>query len=323
MTTANGNGTFSFDLSKRAFKVSLTINMWTARRLDKKVTRQVADDHGMGDQIGRYNKALLIEDINGKVAKEFKELETAGNAARNTHYEQTLPWGQDGSRVITAANFIEWANAMREARNTFIRKRDTLVEAYPRLIRQSERLMEEGAELQRQKLRRQGKFDEANAVVSLFDARNYPTTESIKTRFRFATGSEPLPTSGDFRTELSDNQVRMIKEQIESQIHSTVEAANQDLLERLYNIAKRCAHLGDPKSVLQKALAQDVQSVCAIAGRLNLTGNTWIETFRHRIQKELAHTPDMLKAVPEEREALAARASRIQNDMAAFMQPVE
>lgn len=323
MSDTNGNGSFSYDLSQRAFKVSLTINMWTARRLDKKVTRQVADDHGMGDQIGRYNKALLIEDINGKVAKEFKDIESAGNAARNVHYEQTLPWGQDGNRVITAANFMEWCNVMREARDTFFQKRAILVAEYPRLVKQSEYFMEKGAELQREKLRRQGKFDEANAVVSLFDPKNYPRADSIEHRFRFATGSEPLPTSGDFRVKLATNQVEMIKRQIESNIHATVEAATQDLFERLFDLARRCAHLGDPKSVIQKALAQDVKSVCAIAGRLNLTGNTYLDAFAQRIDTELSFTPDMLKQLPEEREALAARAAQIQSDLAAFMRPSE
>ena len=304
MTATNGNGS----LSTRAMLVSLEINMWTARRLDKKITNEVAKDYGVGAAVGRYNKCLLIEDINGTPAKEFKAVESAGNAARNEHYTQSLPWGQEGSRIVTAANFIEWANAMREAKDVFLKARQDFIDAYPRLVEQSRRYLTQM---------------EATTGKTMFNESNYPTQARIERKFRFATGVLPLPDAGDFRVQLSSPQVAAIKAQIEGTINATVETATQDLFERLNDLARRVAHLGDPKSVIQKALAQDIKSVCAIAGRLNLTGNTYLDAFRERIVKELSFAPDMLKAVPEEREALAARASQIQSDMAAFMRPVE
>ena len=82
-------------LSTRAMLSGLTIRQWTARKLDKRVTAEVAATHGTDSHVGRYNKSL--------VAKEsLAAIVAAANAARALHYARTLPWLDDGARILPA-----------------------------------------------------------------------------------------------------------------------------------------------------------------------------------------------------------------------------
>ena len=77
--------------------VQLNISCWEARRQDKKVNREVAEAHGTPTSVGRYHKDLLPD------CEEHQAILKIRNAWRVWHYDQTLPWGNDGSRVIRSA----------------------------------------------------------------------------------------------------------------------------------------------------------------------------------------------------------------------------
>ena len=70
---------------KRAMLVELTIRQWTARKHDRKVSREVDQGHG-AQNAGRFNKQLIAKDALEKIAKK-------AGAIREFHYAHTLPWG--------------------------------------------------------------------------------------------------------------------------------------------------------------------------------------------------------------------------------------
>ena len=47
------------DLTSRAMLVELQVSQWTARKYDRKVSNEVAEQHGAEHDMGRYNKNLL------------------------------------------------------------------------------------------------------------------------------------------------------------------------------------------------------------------------------------------------------------------------
>ena len=81
METKNGN------LSTKAMLVDLSLRVYTARKFDKKITREVAQRHGTTEKAGNYNKNLLPFD-----APSYEAIGAVGGAARGEHYEQTLPY---------------------------------------------------------------------------------------------------------------------------------------------------------------------------------------------------------------------------------------
>ena len=50
-------------ITERAMLAAIHISVWTAIKHDRKVSREVAEQHGAYAGAGRYNKQLLREDL--------------------------------------------------------------------------------------------------------------------------------------------------------------------------------------------------------------------------------------------------------------------
>ena len=117
------------NIASKAMIVNLSISVWPARRFDKKVTNKVAVDNHVNSNVGRYNKALLPVD-----APSYKSVISAASAARTEHYKQTLPWSDEGSRILPATNYLEYTSSIRSLRSTFDTCVQDFLDDYPSLI---------------------------------------------------------------------------------------------------------------------------------------------------------------------------------------------
>src|SRR5258708_20349767 len=97
-------------LSSRAMLCSLSISMWSARIHDRAISEEIATLHRASANAGRYNKLLLP-----KTALE--EIQKIAQEARQEHYFMTLPWGDDGYRVLPAAAYMDHAEKLRANAN--------------------------------------------------------------------------------------------------------------------------------------------------------------------------------------------------------------
>ena len=83
-------------LAARAMLAGLTISQWSARKTDKRATREVHTHHNAKDDSGTYRKALVAKSALEGIAAIASE-------ARGTHYALTLPWLDSGARLLPAA----------------------------------------------------------------------------------------------------------------------------------------------------------------------------------------------------------------------------
>ncbi len=88
------------DLSTDAMLVSLRISAWSGRLHDRRASNHVAAHHEASAGAGRYNKRLLPKSA-------FAALTATASKARTTYYEQTLPWDDQGFRLLPVANYDE------------------------------------------------------------------------------------------------------------------------------------------------------------------------------------------------------------------------
>ena len=293
-------------LSSRALLCGMNISMWGNRKLDKKISKEVAVQRGLGEQVGRYNKWLLIENDAGAPAKEYQAIVSVRNKAGVVHRDMTLPWLDNGLRIQSSGFSIEWASEMKKLKSEFETAVDFFVRRYPDLIIRTEILMSRAA---------------TNGKPSMFDPNNYPRADVIRGRFVFTTSMLPLPAARDFRVDLPDNMVERIRQNIDEQNKQWLINATQHLLERLSELVARVRHLGDPKSTVQKALVEDIVGVTRTVKKLNIAGDSFIDAFADRIVSELSFDPLHVKTSDHERNELAERAAQIQKDMAAFQLP--
>lgn len=301
----NGNGHSPGSLSTRAMLVGLSISLWGNRRMDKQISREASESRGMGEKTGRYNRWLLIENRNGDEAKEYKRIVSVRNKSEVIHREMTLPWLDNGTRINSARNYKYWAEAIHEARRDFEEAVDDFVRLYPHLVDRTKLIMDTAA-------REEDK-------PSMFNERLYPSQATVRNKFGFSTTTLPLPDAHDFRVELSDVQVGSIRQQIEDNMNSIVMDATRHIYESLYDLVKRIASLGDPKTPIQRALMRDVEEISERARRLNISEDSFLDALATRIKKELTFEPILLKTSEAERDALVDRALAIENDLRAFM----
>ena len=84
-------------VTEKAMLARLKISMWTARKHDRSVSEQVAQQHGADPDVGRYSKRLVA-------AERLEQIRLLAARARQHHYDNTLPWLDDGVRPRTTSN---------------------------------------------------------------------------------------------------------------------------------------------------------------------------------------------------------------------------
>ena len=95
-------------ISEKAMLAAVHISIWTAVKHDRKVSRDVADQHGAHQGAGRYNKQLL------RGADKLDELRMLAGQIRQYFYKITLPWSDEGFRLLPANFYFDLMAQMRE-----------------------------------------------------------------------------------------------------------------------------------------------------------------------------------------------------------------
>lgn len=279
-------------LSERAMLATLNIRRWQAALTDKKITTEVATHHAVSaKRAGKYRKnAIDVE------APSFMAVVGAASELRNKHYFYTLPWSQDGARILTTAIFEEYSAEMRKLRRAFERTVKAFVDDYPLL-----------------------KLAAKRELNGMYNEADYPT--NIAAKFGVDMLFMPLPDSEDFRASLSEGTVAEIKEGIQAELQRTTQLAMREPYERLYaHITRMVERLSDHKAVFRDTLVTGLADLCAILPGLNFTGDERLDDLRKRAEKMIVNVdPQHLREVPAIRRSVARQAAEIQQLMAGFM----
>jgi len=297
MITANAR---PVDLSSRAMLVNVSIRQWTARKLDKRVTADVNASHGAGADAGRYNKSLIARDA-------LAEIKTIVSAARADHVKLTLPWLQDGTRILPSAGFQTYSDTMRTHRESFEQAVSEFVAAYPQYV------------------------DEARAYLNgMFDESEYPSPDEIAGRFGWSLRVFPMPDAADFRVDLADDTVDAMRQEIADTMSDAVADAMSDAFDRLHKAVRHMADKlreftpkqGDSRAsgVFRDSLVENVRELVAILPGLNLTGDARLSEAIAKTEAKLTtYDAKELRENDAARDEVAQAADAIADDLAAFM----
>jgi hypothetical protein len=190
---------------------SLSISTWSARKHDPEASEEIAQRHGAQPDAGRYHKVLLPKAALAEVQKIVSE-------ARQEHYFMTLPWDDNGYRVLPAAAYMDHTEKMRELSNKFTPAVEALGHQFGQLV------------------------EEARVRLGgLFRSEDYPASEELCSKFSFETKVMPLPDAGDFRVTLGDEERERIKRQITAAVEASLQVASRELWQRLYEAVSHLA----------------------------------------------------------------------------------
>jgi len=291
----------SKELSEKAMLVNLHISNWSGRKYDRRVSDMVAEEYGAKPESGRYNKCLVAKDAIGKV-------QNIAVLARNFHYENTLPWTDEGSRILPVKNFDNYSNKLRKYRSQYEDAVQEFCEIYPTL-------------------KSQAKDD----LGELYNPDDYPSPADIPGKFDFRINISPLPVSDDFRVALNEEDVSKIKDEIEERLKDAQDKALKDLWHRLYDVVDKVANrLSEPDRinkkgeikppVFRKSLIGNVVELVELLPKLNVTDDPRLEELRKEVEKKLAGVvPADLREDSEYRKQTAQEAKEILNKMSGYV----
>lgn len=276
----------------KAVLVSLNVSIWTANKLDREVSKEVADQKKLkSEQMARVWKSLLprnefLSAIHGVAAK-----------ARKFHYANTFAWVQDGSRLLPTKNYLAYMEFMRQAKADFAKAVDAFLGEYGQL-----------------------QIAAMEALNSIYRASDYPSAESLRSKFSIDTIVMPVPAGEMFTAEVDDAESERVRKDIEKSVQEAFRAANRDLWERLYStINKVQERLADPKGARESSLSS-LRDMLGLLDRLNVSGDESLERLRKKAEDRLkSMSLKDLKSDDAKRTAAMAEAQRIQESMAAFM----
>jgi hypothetical protein len=279
------------NLNDRALLVQLNVSQWTARKYDKKVTQQVADTNSTGVEAGRYNKSLLpMNDYLKAVHQKTTEI-------RKKYYENTLPWGIEGTQLLPTANYLNFMTDFRKEK----REWDTLVSGFM---------------LNYDRLRTKAR----GFLGTLYNDDDYPTVGEVSHKFSIDMAVFPVPNA-DFRVSIASDELTRIQSDVEARVKEAGMVAMKEVWNRLFHHVEHIAErLADPAAIFRDSMLVSANETCDLLTRLNMLDDPHLEEMRAQVQSKLiGHHPESLRNDPDLRRDTAAEAKKIMDQMSVFM----
>jgi hypothetical protein len=246
-------------LNEKAMLITLNITHCTTRAGDKDVTEQVLRAHGADDKAGAFSKELISKDHIGAV----KKLE---GQARNYLREKTLPWLDNGQRILPARLYTEVIQDLGKIKAEWETAVNDFLGQYDQVKR-----------LARARLGRLYKDDD------------FPSVVDMEKKFKFDFSFLPMPDAGDFR--IADKKVvEQIKAQAEQQIKETLQHSVNDLFVRINKVLTEVVKIKDPDKIFRDSLIGNVQSLVETLPALNLTDDPELNKLAKELGAKIAET---------------------------------
>lgn len=228
----------------RALLVRLNISQFVPTRKDNSATAEVLLNKHAAKGSAEVRKHLLPKEATEPIAKLAREI-------RADFYKHTLPWHDEGVRLLPTDNWLDFTELMATHRSRF----DDLVGEF---VKQYSTFRQ--ASMQRLGL--------------LFDNMDYPDVADVASRFALRTNWSPLPKSEDFRLTLNKEDMDDLTADLESKVAESVAAANKDLYDRLSDkLSHVAAKLADPDSIFRDSMIEGLRELCRMLPKLNVTGD--------------------------------------------------
>lgn len=287
-------------LASRAMIVSLSISQWAGRRLDREITDEVNQQHNAASDAGRYNKLLLPKEALAAIVSIVGE-------TRSDFIKRTLPWMDNGSRIMAADAYMahmSWLNGQ-------IRKFDAAVDdflvKYPAYV-----------------------TDARNRLNGMFKADDYPDADVLRGKFGVDCKVLPVPTSDDFRVDMSDAQAQRIRADIEQQVTEATTAAVRNIYERIAEVTGRMVDRlnsyrpamgkGDKsEGVFRDSLVGNVRDLISVLPALNITGDPQLTAMADKLKPLTEYDAHILRDNPTIRKNVAAEAQAILDSVSDFL----
>lgn len=249
-------------ISSSAMLVDLSISVWTARKLDKKVSQEVDTAKSTKTRAGNYHKNLLAG------SSKLEEIGKIASAVRNDlHYRKSIPWSDSGTRLLPSTLFMDYKTELGQYEKMFYDAVDSFLIDYDDLVTKS-----------------------AFQLGDLFSREDYPDVSKVREKFSFNYLFSPVPESGDFRVDIGEQGMTELRGNYESAYKSRVESSMKDVWDRVYKALNHMSaklDFTEGKQKLFDSMVDDAVDLCGLLKSLNITGDQRLEYLRIDLEKAL------------------------------------
>lgn len=243
--------------------VELNMSVWTANRLDRNESNKLTDDNNAVQNAAQVRKNLMA---GTNLRKEINDFSVGCNT---WHRKNTLPWADRGARLLPTSLFLDYKAEANKRRDTFNQMVDNFLQNYPALVQTA-----------------------GNYLGNLFDPSDYPSTDEVASKFGFRLTFSPVPSSGDFRLDVSAQELEDIKSTYDAAFNDRLADAMKEPWERLHEMltnmsAKLTDEEGEEKKRYHDTLLTNAQSLCQMLTHLNITKDPKLEQARRDLERAM------------------------------------
>jgi hypothetical protein len=268
--------------------VDLHLSRWSGTKTDPKAGSQLTRDAG-----AQTGSAVVFKRLVPKEA--FTDIVTTCNALRAHMAKHTLPWSDNGQRIMTRSIF------------------ELFMTGYGELQRQFDAAVREFVEVRYPKARDQASF----RLGDLFVGDDYPTLEQLRTKFRVDLDIDGITEPDDFRVVLPQQELDKLKAGMEESINRRLGAAMQDVWARIAELLDHYVEkIGDGEAIFRDSTVNNLVELMNILPGLNVVGDAKLREIRGRINGTIgSYQPDDLRRNAGLRAAAAQEARDIRASM--------
>lgn len=287
-------------ITENGMLINLQLGAWTAFKLDKRLSDQSAEKNKVKDAKAiRVNKRIIAEEA-------IEAVNSARNAVRTNFYAMTLAWSDNGDRLLPRMMYLDFIAKHTPLEEKFYEEVQNFCGAYG-------------------EQRDRAQFNLAEA----FNPKDYPHPDEIKGKFYCRMDISPLPTSDDFRVKLGNDELNVIKDQIEAKTMDRIQAAQQEVVDRIEKVVVNAVErmdaqiTADPEKrlpPLHQATFDNMIELVNMLPKLNITGDPNVKATGKRLHNLLKtySEVDELKGKPDECQAVKDELEEILADMAGY-----
>lgn len=275
----------SISITSSAVLVDLNISVWTARKLDKSVSKEIDINKRTTTKAGNYNKNILAG------ATQLAAITKLAGEIRDWHTKQTLPWADAGTRLLPMDNFFDYKAQLSTYEVDFKKIVDTFIVEYPNIITVM-----------------------AFRLGQLFDRNEYPEPDTIARKFNLRYTIMPVPESNDFRLNVEQAIKDELQAEYEIAFNARVDVAMQDAWSRLHGTLEHMIERlsGSDKKIFRDSMIDNALELTSLLTKLNVANDPKLEQARETLEKALVGvTPDEIRNSKGAREEVLARVNEI------------
>lgn len=250
----------NISIASSAVLIDLNISIWTARKLDKNVSKEIDINKNTTIKAGNYNKHILAG------SDQLEKITKLAGEIREWHGRQTLPWSDTGTRLLPMSNFFDYKQQLGVYEAEFQSRINTFIYEYPNII-----------------------LGMAFKLGKLFDRSEYPETDKIAHKFNLKYTIMPVPETKDFRVDIADDIRTEMQQEYQKAYEGRVEAAMSDAWSRLHTTLEHMVDRlsGDDKKIFRNSLVDNALELTNLLTKLNVTKDPKLEQARQALEKSL------------------------------------